>query len=126
MGSSAFGAGTGMADHDYHHTGSLDTLLFSQTVMFSFAAVQALTAVLSASFGRVVPRLQSLGCELWGCGTIDYVTLAAGVPATLIVVVWFVGRHTAWAWPLQDVMGVALIMMLLRQFRLPDIKVAPH
>ena len=94
--------------------------------MFSFAAVQALTAVLSASFGRIAPRLQSLGCELWGCGTIDYVTLAACVPATLIVVVWFVGRHTAWAWPLQDAMGVALIMMLLRQFRLPDIKVGPH
>ena len=92
--------------------------------MFSFAAVQALTAVLSACFGRIAPRLQSLACELWGCGTIDYVTLAACVPATLIVVVWFVRRHTAWAWPLQDAMGVALIMLLLRQFRLPDIKVA--
>ena len=92
--------------------------------MFSFAAIQALTAVLSACFGRIAPRLQSLACELWGCGTIDCVTLLASVPATLIVVVWFVGRHTVWAWPLQDAMGVALIMLLLRQFRLPDIKVA--
>ena len=115
-----------MADRVYHHPGSVDALLFSQTVMFSFAAIQALTAVLSACFGRIAPRLQSLAYELWGCGTIDYVTLAACVPATLMVVVWFVGRHTAWAWPLQDAMGVALIMLLLRQFRLPDIKVAPH
>ena len=65
----------------------------------------------------------SLACQLWGCGVIDYVTLAACVPATAIVAVWFLGRHTLWAWPLQDAMGVALIMLLLRQFRLPDIKV---
>ena len=126
MGSLSFGAQTGVADHDYYHTGSVDAHAFLQTVMFSFAAIQALTAVLSACFGRIAPRLQSLACELWGCGTIDYVTLAACVPATLIVVVWFVGRHTTWAWPLQDAMGVALIMLLLRQFRLPDIKVAAH
>ena len=115
-----------MAEHDWHYTGSSDVLLCLQTVMFSFAAIQALTAVLSACFGRIAPRLQSLACELWGCGTIDYVTLAACVPATLVVVVWFVGRHAVWAWPLQDAMGVALIMLLLRQFRLPDIKVAPR
>ena len=91
--------------------------------MFCFAAIQALTAALSAALGRAAPRLQSLACQLWGCGIMDYATLAACLPATVIVVVWFIGRHTLWAWPLQDAMGVALIMLLLRQFRLPDIKV---
>jgi len=94
-----------------------------QTVMFCFAAIQALTATLSAAFGQIAPRMQSLTCQLWGCGTIDYVTLAACVPATIAVVVWFIGRHTMWAWSLQDAMGISLIMLLLRQFRLPDIKV---
>lgn len=94
-----------------------------QTVMFCFAAIQALTAALSAALGSVMPRLQSLACQLWGCGIMDYATLAACLPATVIVVVWFVGRHTMWAWPLQDAMGVSLIMLLLRQFRLPDIRV---
>lgn len=98
-------------------------LWHSQTVMFCFAAIQALTAALSAAFGRIAPRMQSLACEVWGCGTMDYVTLAACIPATVAVVVWFVERHTMWAWPLQDAMGMALIMLLLRQFRLPDIKV---
>ena len=94
-----------------------------QTVMFCFAAIQALTATLSAILGQIAPRMQSLTCQLWGCGTIDYVTLTACVPATTAVVVWFIGRHTMWAWPLQDAMGISLIMLLLRQFRLPDIKV---
>ncbi len=94
-----------------------------QTVMFCFAAVQALTAALSAALGSVAPRLQSLACQLWGCGIMDYATLFASLPATVVVVVWFLGRHTMWAWPLQDAMGIALIMLLLRQFRLPDIKV---
>ena len=94
-----------------------------QTVMFCFAAVQALTAALSAALGCAMPRLQSLACQLWGCGIMDYATLAACLPATGIVVVWFIGRHTMWAWPLQDAMGVSLIVLLLRQFRLPDIKV---
>lgn len=97
-----------------------------QTVMFCFAAIQALTATLSAAFGQIAPRMQSLTCQLWGCGTMDYVTLAACVPATIAVVVWFIGRHTMWAWPLQDAMGISLIMLLLRQFRLPDIKVGLH
>ena len=97
-----------------------------QTVMFCFASIQALTAALSAALGHVAPRLQSLACQLWGCGIMDYATLAACLPATVIVVVWFIGRHTLWAWPLQDAMGVALIMLLLRQFRLPDIKVDPQ
>ena len=91
--------------------------------MFCFAAIQALTAALGALLGRIAPRLQSLACQLWDCGTVDTVTLAACVPATVTVVVWFIGRHSMWAWPLQDAMGIALIMLLLRQFRLPDIKV---
>jgi hypothetical protein len=94
-----------------------------QTMMFCFAAAQALTAALGALLGRIAPQLQSLACQLWECGTVDAVTLAACVPATVMVVVWFIGRHSTWAWPLQDAMGIALIMLLLRQFRLPDIKV---
>lgn len=94
-----------------------------QTVMFCFAAIQALTAALGALLGRIAPRLQSLACQLWDCGIVDAVTLTACVPATVMVVVWFIGRHSMWAWPLQDAMGIALIMLLLRQFRLPDIKV---
>ena len=107
----------------FRQTGLPLFFLFVQTVMFCFAAIQALTAALGALLGRITPRLQSLACQLWDCGTVDAVTLTACVPATVMVVVWFIGRHSMWAWPLQDAMGIALIMLLLRQFRLPDIKV---
>jgi len=35
---------------------------------------------------------------------------------------------SAWAWPFQDAMGIALMLLILRQFQLPSIKAraVPH
>lgn len=30
--------------------------------------------------------------------------------------------ESGWAWPFQDAMGVALMLLILRQFQLPSIK----
>ncbi|KAK9818848.1 hypothetical protein WJX81_006352 [Elliptochloris bilobata] len=69
-------------------------------VLFSLASMQALVALFAAALARGVPTLQGLALQL---------PLATG---------------SGWAWPLQDLMGVALMLLILRQFRLPSIKVA--
>ncbi len=91
--------------------------------MFCFGALQALTLVLSAALGRCLPGWQSHVSVLPLAGAVDSLSLAASLPAAAVVVVWFFGRHTTWAWPLQDAMGISLMLLLLRQFRLPNIKV---
>ncbi|CAL8468855.1 g8396 [Coccomyxa elongata] len=94
------------------------------TVMFCFGALQALTIALSAMFGRCASGWQGHHSVLPVVGQVDSLSLAASLPAAVTVIVWFCARRTSWAWPLQDAMGISLMLLLLRQFRLPNIKVA--
>ena len=50
------------------------------------------------------------------------VVWAAG-PAIGTVGAWVVLRETSWGWPLQDAMAVAMMVLVMRQFRLPSLKV---
>jgi hypothetical protein len=97
--------------------------LLVQTVMFCIGALQALALALSAALGRCLPGWQGHNSTPPLLGPVDSLSLAASLPAAAIVVVWFFARHAAWAWPLQDAMGISLMLLLLRQFRLPNIKV---
>lgn len=36
---------------------------------------------------------------------------------------WVTFRSSSWAWILQDTMGVSLLLLILRQFKLPNLKV---
>jgi signal peptide peptidase-like protein 2B len=46
------------------------------------------------------------------------------VPAVTIALVWATHRRTDWAWILQDLMGIALLLVMQHALRLPNIKVA--
>ena len=55
------------------------------------------------------------------CGAIctnrDAITFALSLP---LVVLWFVGRHTGWAWALQDVFAVCVCCVFLLVLKLPS------
>lgn len=107
-------------------SGTLKVVSLVQTVMFCWAAVQSLTTAISAALGACCgPRCQGRTIGLPVIGPVEGLSIAAFVPALVLVVVWGIFRQSAWAWPLQDAMGVSLILLLLRQFRLPNIKVGP-
>ena len=93
-----------------------------QTVMFCFGALQALTIALSAALGRCACGWQGHHIVLPVVGQVDSLSLAASLPSAVTVIVWFCARRSSWAWPLQDAMGISLMLLLLRQFRLPNIK----
>ncbi len=90
--------------------------------MFCFAALQALAVAFAALLGRLLPAWQDRAVGLPVVGAVEVLSLAACAPAAGVVVAWVLGRHAWWAWPLQDAMGVSLMLLLLRQFRLPNIK----
>lgn len=91
--------------------------------MFCIGALQAVTLALAAGLERCLPGWQGHLSVLPLVGPVDTLSLVACLPATAAVVVWFFARNAAWAWPLQDAMGISLMLLLLRQFRLPNIKV---
>ena len=87
--------------------------------LFSLGAVQALAAALSPLSSWLLPH-QSFHPPV---GQIPVHAVLSFGASLAVVVVWLVFRSSAWAWALQDVLGISLIVMVLRQFRLPDIKV---
>ncbi|KAL0029595.1 hypothetical protein WJX79_006932 [Trebouxia sp. C0005] len=99
----------------------LDTAFYVVLMgLFSLGAVQALAAALAPLCSWLLPH-QTLHPPI---GQIPaHAVLSLGISLG-VVAVWLVFRSYAWAWVLQDLLGISLIVMVLRQFRLPDIKVA--
>ncbi|GAB4817455.1 hypothetical protein N2152v2_004501 [Parachlorella kessleri] len=57
-------------------------------------------------------------------GTSSVLSLVAQSVAAAVSITWVVCRHSSWAWTLQDVLGIALMLLVLQQLRLPNLKVA--
>eukprot|EP00811_Abedinium_folium_P036563 NODE_9261_length_1436_cov_5.907563.p1 GENE.NODE_9261_length_1436_cov_5.907563~~NODE_9261_length_1436_cov_5.907563.p1 ORF type:complete len:281 (+),score=73.02 NODE_9261_length_1436_cov_5.907563:274-1116(+) len=57
-------------------------------------------------------------------GPVAHADVIAGFIATCIVCTWFVLRNSSHAWPFQDLIGAAFLVMIQRTLRLPNIKVA--
>lgn len=57
-------------------------------------------------------------------GHVKLLELLMFVPAVTIAAVWASHRRADWAWVLQDIMGIALLLVMQHALRLPNIKVA--
>ena len=66
---------------------------------------------------------QSEGVTLPMVGRVTAVSGVCAAVSVAISAVWFVYRHEGWAWVLQDLMGVALMVNMLRALRLPNLRV---
>ena len=92
----------------------------SQMGLFSLGAVQSLAAALSPLCAQLLPD-QTLQPPIGPVPAHAVLSLAL---STCVVAVWLFFRASPWAWVLQDVLGISLIVLVLRQFRLPDHKVS--
>lgn len=94
--------------------------------MFSIGALQALAACLSPACKWLAPhqRIQLLSIpHKWLPDSIPLYAILSNAVALATVVIWLAVRDQAWAWLLQDLLGICLIVLVLRQFRLPNLKV---
>lgn len=90
-----------------------------QMGLFSLGAIQALAAAVTPLCAWVLPR-QTIQPPI---GKVPvHAVLSFGL-SILTVTIWLLFRSTSWAWVLQDLLGISLIVMVLRQFRLPNLKV---
>ena len=91
-----------------------------QIILFSFGAVQAMAAALTPLCAWLLPHqtINPPHGEVF-----VHVILSFGL-AIATVAVWLIFRASSWAWIVQDLLGMSLIVMVLRQFRLPNIKVS--
>ena len=59
-------------------------------------------------------------CMEWQAQLIDFCSLFI---AAAMSVTWFCGRHSTWAWVIQDFLAVAIICVFLMTIRLPNLKI---
>lgn len=91
-----------------------------QIVLFSMGGVQALAAALTPLCTLVLPH-QTIHPPFGEVFVHAILSLGLSIAT---VAVWLIYRSSSWAWALQDLIGMSLIIMVLRQFRLPNIKVS--
>lgn len=90
-----------------------------QIVLFSMGSVQALAAALTPLCAWLLPH-QTINPPV---GKVFVHAILSFGLSIAIVAVWLIFKTSLWAWILQDLLGMSLIVMVLRQFRLPNIKV---
>ena len=91
-----------------------------QIVLFSMGGVQALAAALTPLCAWVLPH-QTINPPI---GEVSVHAIFSFILSTATVAVWLIFKASSWAWILQDLLGMSLIVLVLRQFRLPNIKVS--
>lgn len=94
-------------------------------VLFVLATTQALAAALLPLAGALLPHLSMTQITLPVVHEEVSVLTCGVLPISLLVnVTWVVFRHASWSWVLQDLLGVALMIFILRTLRVTDMKVA--
>ncbi|MEW5302651.1 MAG: hypothetical protein WDW36_005413 [Sanguina aurantia] len=93
--------------------------------LFCLGSIQAMVVVTLALADALLPP--SLACHhtaLPYLGATQSCAVAAVPLCTALSIGWAVARNSAWSWTLQDVQGVALMLVALRTLRLPNMQVA--
>lgn len=99
-------------------------LIYILILVFCFAGLQALTH-LGAQFLRWAYPSYTRTLQLpWGLGETSVYKFVSFVSSLALVLAWVINRNADGAWIVQDVMGIALLLVIQQSLRLPDIKVS--
>ena len=97
-----------------------------QLTVFCIASSQAIVIALTPALTHFAPHLRETQFVVprtqW---EVSAPVAILGPPVAALVIIWAMCRLETWAWPLQDLMGLSMMLLILRQFRLPSIKVDP-
>lgn len=95
-------------------------LLCVQMVLFSLSGIQALATALTPLCAWLLPH-QTINPPI---GRVPVHAILSFGLSVATVAVWLSFQTSSWAWALQDLLGISLIVMVLRQLRLPNLKVS--
>ena len=98
-------------------------LIYALLAVFALSGGGSLVALLSLALSHFLPS-HNRTIYRSALGAVRLYTVVAFIPALIIAVTWLVYRNASWAWVLQDVLGVSLLLQFQRVTRLGSIKVA--
>lgn len=97
-----------------------------QLTVFCIASAQAIVIGLTPALEYAAPSLRETQFVIPRTKWMVTAPVAIlGPPVAALVIIWALCRLETWAWPIQDAMGLSMMLLILRQFRLPSIKARP-
>ncbi|KAL4438186.1 hypothetical protein ABPG77_010547 [Micractinium sp. CCAP 211/92] len=93
--------------------------------LFALGAWQACGMVIYSALQQLSsPQWRAAQLRLPGAGLVPVNGVLATAAGATLCAVWAVWHNAPWSWPLQDAMGVCFMLVILKQFFLPNLKVA--
>ncbi|GAB5354287.1 hypothetical protein AAMO2058_000106100 [Amorphochlora amoebiformis] len=103
----------------------IDYLIYVLVFIFCLAGAQGLFLTLTSFASSTLPQsVIRATYKLPQIGEISWMNTIVTIFAVGVAAVWGVYRKAAFAWILQDVLGIAFLLTLQRTVQLPNVKVA--
>eukprot|EP01083_Nonionella_stella_P155758 503679_1 len=103
----------------------ISKIFFIFVIIFCLAATNGLSTIFSHFIDLISPNIQHTTYYLkridFQCNLSDILGL---IPASIVSIVWYLCRQQHFAWILQDIMCVGLLLVLQRSIRLTNLKIA--
>lgn len=93
-------------------------------ILFAIGAWQSTTSLVSTWLASTCPPTwHAVYVPLPGIGATPALTLAAATLSGAVTLTWVLCRHAVWSWVLQDFLAICLMLLIMRQLLLPNLKV---
>lgn len=92
--------------------------------LFTLGAAQSLGALLAALLVAAAPCVEGRSADVPWLGRAPLAGLLVAPVSLAAAVVWAVFRNADWSWPLLDLLGISLMLLVLRTLRLGGLRVA--
>jgi signal peptide peptidase-like protein 2B len=98
-------------------------LMLLLIAVYVVGASAGLAQLLHALLRRTIPSLD-YSRAVYMLGEINILESLLWLPSLSVAIAWAVLRNNSYAWVLQDLLGICLLLSIQRNLRLPNIKVA--
>jgi len=102
----------------------INKLIYVLIGVFVLGGTQGLLACSAALLSMLMPKTAEKTVGVPGLGRVQLLSVLLLPLCLLVCILWAVYRHREYAWIMQDVMSICLLMLLQRTIRLPNIKVS--
>lgn len=99
-------------------------LVYVIIFVFCVGGGSSLLQLTSICLGYLVSPLRNQAVNIPLLGPVQRAEVLATIPSLAVVLAFLYYRNTAYGWMFQDVMGAALLCMMQRTLRMPNIQVA--
>lgn len=102
----------------------LSSLIWLLIIFFAIGGLEGTVACSSALAHHLLPLHLHRPVNVPWIGQVSIITVSLFPLCLTLSIIWVVFRHESWAWVLQNMLSICILMMIQKVVRLPNIKVS--